>query len=352
MKRLLSSVAVMVLFALAATLVQAKEKSGEGVSVTKENYAFSMTDMAMQQEFLLGADNTHWHHHRNVIALDQQPAPMMNRDTLYSFSVIDGRGDVAITLPKTDGRYQSLQVMNHNHVTYKVFVGPGRYIIPANKTSDYYGAYVRTQVNPSDPEDVKKANAYQDQLKIEFLHGYKPKPFKATKWNMKEFNALHKHYVALAHKEGVQGTMGTVDHPVSLEARNRGVSTATGLLPPNEAAYLTGQYRLKKGETLKATYRVPGQTDPKLGFYSITIYGDDQYLHTDKGSSISNSDIKLNPDGKSFDVYYVSEKNFGKYANELIVPTEEFNITMRVYLPSKSVIAGKYKLPVPTPVRK
>jgi hypothetical protein len=95
---------------------------------------------------------------------------------------------------------------------------------------------------------------------------------------------------------------------------------------------------------------VPEQTDPKLGFYSITIYGDDQYLHTDKGSSISNSNIKLNPDGKSFDVYYVSEQDFGQYANELIAPTEEFNITMRVYLPGESVISGKYKLPVPAPI--
>ncbi len=82
------------------------------------------------------------------------------------------------------------------------------------------------------------------------------------------------------------------------------------------------------------------------------MYGDDQYLHTDKGSTINNSEIKLNPDGKSFDVYYVSEEAFGKNANELIVPTETFNITLRVYLPAESVQNGEYKLPVPAPIKK
>lgn len=218
----------------------------KSVSVTEDNYAYAMSDLAMQREFALGASNTSWHHHRNIIALDKQPAPMMNRDTLYSFSIVDGGGDVVITLPETDGRYQSLHVWNSDHVTYKVFNGAGKYIIPADKTSDYFVVNVRTQIDPKDPEDVKKANSYQDQLKIEFLNGYQPKPFQVTNWNMDEFNAIHKQYVEIAHREGVMGTMGTLEHPVSLEDRNRGVATATGLLPDSDAVYLTGQYQMKK----------------------------------------------------------------------------------------------------------
>jgi hypothetical protein len=96
---------------------------------------------------------------------------------------------------------------------------------------------------------------------------------------------------------------------------------------------------------------VPDQRDPKLGFYSITIYGDDQYLHTNEGSVINNREIKLNPDGKSFDVYYVQKEDFGKHDNELIAPTETFNTTMRIYLPGKSVMNGDYKLSTPTPIQ-
>ncbi len=353
MKTLFRVSTILLSIALASPLAAQSEENLEGgISVTKENYAHSVVDQAMQREFLLGANNTGWHHHRTLIELDKQPAPMMNRDTLYSFSIFDGGGDIAITLPETDGRYQSLHIFDENHVTVAVFYGAGRYVIPANETTAYNYANIRTQIDPKDEEDIKKANGYQDQFKVEFLNGYKAKPFKVSKWNMKEFDTLNKHYTAIAQKDGVVGTMGTVKNPVSLEDRNRGVSTATGLLPDSEAVYLAGKYQIKKGETLKATYAVPDQRDPKLGFYSITIYGDDQYLHTDEGSVINNREIKLNSDGKSFDVYFVHKEEFGKYDNELLAPTETFNTTMRIYLPGKSVINGEYKLPTLTPVKK
>lgn len=183
------------------------------VSVTKQNFARAMTDLAMQKEVEQGG-NLAWHHHRKTMALSEQPAPLMNRDTVYSFAVLDGGGDVAITLPQNDGRYMSLHVMNHDHVTYKVFYGPGRHVIPASKSSDYFYANVRMQINDKDPADVDKVNHYQDELKIEYLNGYQPKPFKVTNWDMKSFDKVRSEYVALAQKEGVTGTMGTEEHPV------------------------------------------------------------------------------------------------------------------------------------------
>ncbi|MCK5834196.1 MAG: DUF1254 domain-containing protein [Lentisphaeria bacterium] len=349
MKRIVITVLIVVLGAFFVT--QTGKTSEKGISVTNDNYAEAMVDQAYQREFLLGANNTKWHHHRALIALDKQPAPMMNRDTLYSFSVVDGGGDVAITLPETDGRYQSLHIFDQNHVTVGVYYGAGRYVIPSNKTTTFFMANIRTQIDPKSPEDIKKANGYQDQFKLEFLNDYQPKQFTARKWNMNEFNSIHKHYTAIAVKNGVLGTMGTIANPVSLEDRNRGVATTTGLLPDSEAIYLTGNYKIKKGETLKATYAVPEQRDSKLGFYSITIYGEDQYLHTNEGSVINNREIKLNADGKSFDVYYVHKADFGKHDNELIAPTATFNINIRIYLPGKSVINGQYKLPALTSVK-
>ncbi|MEH0158397.1 murein transglycosylase [Limibacter armeniacum] len=319
---------------------------GTTVSVTKENFAFAMADLAMQKEFVQGADNT-WNHHRKPMPLNEQPAPLMNRDTDYSFAILDGGGDVAITLPETDGRYMSLHIVNHDHVTVKVFYGPGRYVIPSSETTDFYWANVRIQVNPNDPADIKKVNGYQDQLQLEFLNGYQPKSFKVTDWNMEEFKKVLQHYVEIAGKEGVRGTMGTVDNPVSLEDRNRGVSIATGLLPDKDAVYLTEKYEVEKGIAYKATYQVPDMKDPKLGFYSVTIYGDDQYLKTDKGSTISNTEIKLNPDGKTFDLYYILEDQFdqSKHQNKLLVPTQPFWICFRVYMPGEPVVNGDYKLP-------
>ena len=87
MKRLLTVVCVLALMASSGcvqnnypnTTVKAKEKSGDGVRVTKENYASVMVDFAMNREFKVGANNTSWHHHRKPMELDKQPAPMMNK---------------------------------------------------------------------------------------------------------------------------------------------------------------------------------------------------------------------------------------------------------------------------------
>ncbi|WP_221406494.1 DUF1254 domain-containing protein [Reichenbachiella sp. 5M10] len=321
-------------------------KQASTVSVTKDNFALAMADLAMQKEFVQGANNT-WNHHRKPMPLDEQPAPLMNRDTDYSFAILDGGGDVAITLPENDGRYMSLHIVNHNHITADVFYGPGRYVIPAPKTTDFFWANVRMQVNPNDTADIKKVNEYQDQLQLEYLNGYQPQSFQVTNWNMAEFKQVLATYVDVAKKEGVQGTMGTIDAPVSLEDRNRGVSIATGLLPDKDAQYLTAQYDLEEGKVYKATYKIPEMKDANLGFYSITIYGADQYLKTDEGSTISNTEIQLNPDGKSFDMYYVPKDQFEKaeYTNKLLTPSKPFWICFRVYMPGESVINGDYVLP-------
>ncbi|TWT66507.1 DUF1254 domain-containing protein [Allorhodopirellula solitaria] len=332
--------------AFALTLVSTALQAADPVPVTDENFARAMNDLAMHKEFAQGADNT-WNHHRKPMPLDEQPAPLMNRDTLYSFAMLDGRGDVAITLPENDGRYMSLHVMNHDHVTYKVLYGPGRYVIPADETTDFYFANVRMQLDASDPADVKKVNGYQDQLKVEHLNGYKPESFQVTNWNMEDFAKVRAKWVAIAQQEGVVGTMGTVEHPVSLEDRNRGVSIAEGLLPDKDATYYTEKHEVEEGKAYKATYSVPELANADLGFYSITIYGEDQHLKTDQGSILNNKTIQLNADGKTFDIWFVPESEFGKgeHPNELIIPTAPFWTCFRVYMPGDSVLAGDYKMP-------
>lgn len=60
----------------------------KNVSVTKDNYSFAALDMAMNEEVKHGATNK-FYHHRMPMEIDKQPAVLMNRDTLYSFAIID-----------------------------------------------------------------------------------------------------------------------------------------------------------------------------------------------------------------------------------------------------------------------
>ncbi|GEA51477.1 murein transglycosylase [Vibrio inusitatus NBRC 102082] len=325
--------------AMAATVIAEESK----VSVTEDNYAHVMFDLGIKAEVSQGADND-WHHHRAPIALDKQPAPMMNRDTLYSFHGFDGAKDATVTIPEMDGRYVSVQVMTHDHITAYVFYGSGTFLIKAEDITPYTMLYVRTQVDAADAADIKKANNYQNQYKVEYVEqGFEPKAYQPTPWDMETFKPLHAHYTAEAKEVGVDFTMGTVQKPVSQAMNNRGASIATGLLPDAHAMYKNGNYTVDKNQCYSVTYDVPAQTDPELGFFSITIYDDTQYLATDANSIITSRDIILN-DNNTFTVHYGNTASCGEVNNLLHVPTNEFNITMRVYLPEVDKIAA-YELP-------
>lgn len=333
--------------ALAVASVSFGALASEPIIVTEDNYAFAMLDHAMQVEVSNGAAND-WHHHRSPMTLDKQPAPQMNRDTLYSFAIVDARSDFSITLPETDGRYQSIHVMEHDHTTSGVLYGAGEHVIKGAATSDYLVINVRTQINPNDPDDIALANHYQDQLILDFK-GADVVPFEFSNWDKASFNKLHTKYVKIATEEGVNHTMGARGQYSTYDV-NRGASTTTGLLPDADAVYEMDKYSLDVNSCYQATYAVPGQADADLGFFSATIYGDDQYLHNEVGSSISNQELAFNEDG-TFTIYYGNTNTCGKVDNLLIVPTDDVYLNMRIYMPDASVQAGEYKLPVPMLVK-
>jgi len=321
----------------------------ENAPVTEDDFAYAVLDLAMEEEAKQGAINA-FHHHRKPMELDKQPAVLMNRDTLYSFAIVDASHGLTVHVPEGDGRYVSAHFMEHDHTTNRVEYGGGDYVVEPNSTTEFLVVNIRTQVNPHDPEDVAAANAIQDQYKLIFPDGYEPKKFKVTDWNMEELNALKEKYVKIADKRGISKTMGPRGaYPT--EDRNIGAAVATGLLPDKDAWYSFDTYDVDKSECYTATYDIPGMADPKLGFYSMTIYGDDLYLHTEEGSSIANDEIVPNDDGKTFDLYFGSKETCpAGVQNLLTAPTDNWTLAFRVYFPDESVQGGDYTLPKPKPV--
>jgi len=131
--------------------------------VTVETFARAESDAAIEQLVdMVGFSS--WFHFREPVPIDQQTVIRMNRDTLYSSVVLDLSESATITMPETDGRYQSLHVIDQDHYSYAETT-PGRYEITEERVGTRY-AYiiVRTLL---DPDDLAATTALQDGLRAE-----------------------------------------------------------------------------------------------------------------------------------------------------------------------------------------
>jgi hypothetical protein len=91
-----------------------------------------------------------------------------------------------------------------------------------------------------------------------------------------------------------------------------------------------------------------GQTPPANAFWSLTIYGPDDFLvdnPIDRYSVGDRSDLQYNADG-SLDIYIQSEQpEAAKQRNWLPSPKDMFSLTMRIYWPKSSYLDGSWKIP-------
>lgn len=331
----------------AAILMTVNVQASDTVDVTPENYNFAVTDKAFQVEANLGGINQ-FHHHRNVMALDQQPAVTMNRDTVYSFAIVNAVDGLKLQMPKTkDGRYLSAMVLQNDSYIDQVFYGAGTYEVIAD--TDFVAIGVRIQIDPNDEKDVAYVNELQDQLKLIVPEGVKLKEWKPTHWNSEQIKTLTKKYTAQADQlEDFSCCSGARD-TIKMEDLRKAVSVATGLLPAKDATYLYRSYNLDNKSCYVATYTKPKFGDK--GFFSYTMYGEDRYLHTDEHVNLNSSNLTYNDDG-SFTVYYGNEESCGDVDNLLETPTDNWYLGVRVYRPDQSVLDGEWVLPKPEKVSK
>ncbi len=108
-----------------------------------------------------------WQHNRVPTPLDKQTVVRMNRDTLYSFAVVDLAEGAELTIPDGGDRYVSLMVVNQDHYINRVFHTAGKHRLTMDDFDTRYVLLaVRVFVDPNDPDDVVAANRIQDGLAV------------------------------------------------------------------------------------------------------------------------------------------------------------------------------------------
>jgi hypothetical protein len=126
-----------------------------------------------------------------------------------------------------------------------------------------------------------------------------------------------------------------------------------GALPPEEALYPSlvadSDGQPLDGESRYVLHFDQGQTPPADAFWSLSMYGPDQFFVDNPINRYAIGDrdpLVFNADG-SLDLY-IQHPSPGKdhESNWLPAPTGKLDMTLRIYLPRTEATDGRWKLPV------
>ncbi|MFG1321229.1 DUF1254 domain-containing protein [Xanthobacter autotrophicus] len=283
-------------------------------------------------------------HTREPAPIDKQTVIRLNRDTLYSSAVFNlDAGPVTITLPEAGSRFMSMQVFDEDQYTHGVHYKPGKYTLTKKDIGTRYAAVaIRTLVNPSNPEDVKKVHALQDAVTAS---QQATGSFEIPNWDQvsqkKVRDALLSLATLLPDTKRMFGSREDVD-PVRFVI---GAAMGWGANPPSEALYLNVTPAENDGKTV---YKLKVNDVPVNGFWSISVYNAEGYFQPNdlNAYSLNNVTAKKDKDGSI-------EVQFGACTGNSIncLPiVQGWNYMVRLYRPHKEILDGTWKFPEATPV--
>jgi hypothetical protein len=236
----------------------------------------------------------------------------------------------------------SLQVIDQDQYVPHVFYGAGSYTLTReNVGTRYVGTAVRTLVDPGNPEDVAKATALQDAIKVEQA---KVGTFEVPNWDPASQKKVRDALLALAETlpdtKGAFGARGQVD-PVRFLIAS---ASAWGGNPEKDALYLNVTPSRNDGAT---EYRLHVADVPVDGFWSISVYNAEGYYQKNEYNAytLNNLTAQKNADG-SIDVRFGGCD--GKVPNCLPI-TKGWNYMVRLYRSRPAILDGSWKFPEAQP---
>ena len=312
--------------------------------VTVENFVRAESDYNIRANMeAFGYDVGELRHLRDPIAPDNQPTIRMNQDTLYTGLLLDLSKPVEVTLPEIDGRYQSMHVVSQDHYLFAESE-PGTYQLTEDEVGTRFASVTfRTFVDVSDPDDIAKAHAAQDAIKVS---GGGKGPFETPDWDLEALAVARKALSDIAvlgfnadYAFGRKDEVRPIDHLV-------GAAAGWGGLPRTAASYVVDSVDANDGKTLHA---VTVKDVPVDAFWSVTVYNADGYLEAnDLGvNSYNNVSAKPNDDGS----YTLHFGGCGDDRVNCIPISPGWNYSLRFYLPREAILDGTWTFPEIAPVK-
>lgn len=169
---------------------------GDSVLVNVDNFVRAETErMLLATQAEAGRINR-FGHNRTPTSVEHQPVIRMNRDTLYSFAIVNISEGATLTIPDSGDRYLSVMVVNQDHYINGIFHEPGQHTLTVEQfDTPWVCIAARILVDPGDGDDVAAVNKLQDQLAIDAKSA---KPLAMTGYDTASLDETRKLLLGLA----------------------------------------------------------------------------------------------------------------------------------------------------------
>ena len=313
--------------------------SPQGVTVTSASYPTDETShQTLKNQDLVGVNK--FLHKRQLTPTDEQPVVRMNRDTYYSFAVVDVSKGATVTMPTIpEGKYISVQPVTEDHRIQPMFYGPGTFELTTHTGSHLY-LVIRLDATFTEAE----AATFQDQMVV---NAKSNNPFKTEAVNQESFKAvedkLKAQMPAITERDGKDALVGMFTAPTDAsdklftqEKYEVGAAIGWGGAQDVDNIYeVSGNYPADTCH--QATFQ-----DPKnKAFWSITVYDKAGFMFNDLANLSSNT-ATPNADGT-----YTISFGCGKEAPNNIKTANDsgvFNLGIRHYQPSELVSVDGFRI--------
>jgi hypothetical protein len=308
------------------------------IHVNADNFVRAETDR-MFSDIQRGADGPNrFRHNRAPAAIDEQTVIRLNRDTLYSFAIVDLGAGATLTLPDGGGRYLSAMIVNNDRLVQAIYHEPGQYELAESTIGSRYALVaVRILVDPADPDDVAAVGALQDRLA---LGAGTAVAFESPDYDLESFDQTRGALLTLA--SGLTGFDRMFGNREQIDPIRHLIGTAAGWggLPTTEAAYVGVFPQLGPGD-----YELTLSDVPVDAFWSISVYNAEGFFQKNQWDRYTVNSVTAVPDADgSVTVRFVTGEP--TEPNSIPVP-EGWNYLVRLYRPRAAFFDGTWTLPAP-----
>ena len=280
---------------------------------------------------------------REPYSVENQTTIRGNRDTLYSMGVYDLTEPVTIVMPGSADRFQSLLVISQDEYNPVLKNGAGEVTLTMNSVGTKYAmVIVRTFADPNSPDDMKKAHALQDAVRVTQAS---PGKLDLPDWDEKSLvdvrTQINKLALTVPNYQNAFGPVGEVDPVQHL----MGCAFGWGGNPQRGAMYFNVAPAKNDGKTAY-TLTMPKDV-PVQAFWSVTVYNKDGFFTPNDRNAYSFNSVtaKPNKDG-TVTIHFGGNPSAVNY----LPTTDGWNYIVRCYLPGWQIIEGNWAPPQPQPV--